>query len=140
MENSFMDRRSFLASSAGVAVVAVSLANNAQAAEVAALPTVNVIYTKDNAGRWEAKNGSHLPKIEIAGSKVTITTPHASSEAHFIVRHTLLLANGTVLGAKTFTAADTPVSEYTLPDGYKGKIFATSFCNQHDLWLSETTI
>lgn len=135
-----MDRRAFLAGSAGAAVVAVSLAGNAHAADGAALPAVNVVYTKDNAGVWEAKKGGHLPKFEIAGSKVTVTTPHASSEAHFIVRHTLLLANGTVVGARTFTAADTPVSQYTLPDGYKGKIFATSFCNQHDLWLSETTV
>jgi superoxide reductase len=48
--------------------------------------------------------------------------------------------NGTVVGAKVFTPKDKPVSAYTLPAGYAGKVCATSFCNLHDLWLSEATV
>jgi superoxide reductase len=39
-----------------------------------------------------------------------------------------------------FTPKDKPVSAYTLPAGYAGKVCATSFCNLHDLWLSEATV
>ncbi len=67
-------------------------------------------------------------------------TKHPMSSEHFIVRHTLVLADGTTVGAKTFTPADKPESSYELPAGYKGKITATSFCNQHDFWLSEMTV
>ncbi len=100
----------------------------------------NIIYTKKNPGRWAKKAGSHAPIIEVKGRKVKVETKHPMSEGHFIVRHTLVLKDGTVLGAKTFTYKDKPVSEYTLPEGYKGKIIATSFCNLHDFWLSETII
>ncbi len=99
-----------------------------------------IIYTKENPGKWAKKVGSHAPVITVKGDKVIVETKHPMSEAHFIVRHTLVLKDGTVLGAKTFTAKDKPVSEYTLPKGYKGKIYATSFCNLHDFWLSETTV
>jgi len=83
---------------------------------------------------------THQPVLEINGSKVKLTTPHPMSEEHFIVRHSLLLADGTVVGAKTFTYKDTPITEYELPAGYKGKLFGTSFCNQHDFWLVEATV
>ena len=65
---------------------------------------------------------------------------HSMSNEHFIVRHTLVLANGTYVGAKTFTASDKPESEYTLPAGYRGKFYVTSFCNVHDFWLAEATV
>jgi superoxide reductase len=104
------------------------------------LPTINVTYTADNLGVHQARKGTHLPKIELLNGKVKVTTPHGSSEEHFIVRHTLLLADGTLLGAKVFTAKDKPVSEYSLPAGYKGKVYATSFCNLHDLWLAEASV
>ncbi|BBB33270.1 superoxide reductase [Thermotomaculum hydrothermale] len=100
----------------------------------------NIIYTKDNPGRWAKKVGSHAPVITVKKDKVTVETKHPMSEGHFIVRHTLVLKDGTVLGAKTFKPTDKPVSEYTLPKGYKGKIYATSFCNLHDFWLSEATV
>ena len=99
-----------------------------------------IIYTKENPGKWAKKVGSHAPVIMVKGDKVIVETKHPMSEAHFIVRHTLVLKDGTVLGAKTFTAKDKPVSEYTLPGGYKGKIYATSFCNLHDFWLSEVEV
>jgi superoxide reductase len=135
-----MDRRNFLIGSAA-ATVAATMSGTVHAKEgSASLPPKNIVFTNDNAGRWKAKKGSHLPKIEAAGGKVTISTKHAQSDDHYIVRHTLLLEDGTVVGSTTFTPEDKPLSEYELPSNYTGKIFATSFCNLHDLWLNEATI
>jgi superoxide reductase len=138
-----MDRRHFLLKSAAVAATTpvVTLVSTVQATETAThLPPMNLIFTQDNAGKWEKKKGSHLPKIKVANGKVKVSTKHSQSEDHFIVRHTLLLSDGTVLGSKTFSPEIDPVSEYELPAGYKGSIFATSFCNRHDLWLADATI
>lgn len=133
-----MDRRDFLKTTA----VAVSMAAAGSVSNVFASQAVfaGVLYTKDNPGMWAAKVGSHVPQVKVEGSTVTVTTAHGMSESHFIVRQTLVLENGEVVGAKTFTPADTPSSTYELPAGYKGKFFATSFCNQHDFWLTEMTV
>lgn len=133
-----MDRRKFLLTSA--AATAATLGSTAQAAEGMSLPPKNLFFTQENAGAWEAKKGSHLPNIEVATGKVKVSTKHGHSADHYITRHTLLLADGTVVGAKTFSSGDEPVSEYALPSGYKGMIFATSNCNQHDLWLAEAMV
>jgi superoxide reductase len=99
-----------------------------------------IVYTKSNPGKWSEKVGSHAPQISMAGSKATITTPHPMSEEHYIVRHTLVLEDGAVVGAKTFyPPQDTKaVSTFELPAGYKSKFYATSFCNLHDLWVTES--
>ena len=133
------DRRVFLKTSA-VAVSALALAGtrSSLAAEGCAVP--GIIYSKDNPGRWAKKAGSHAPVVTVNGDKVQVETRHPMADAHFIVRHTLVLADGTVVGAKTFTPADKPVSTYTLPKGYKGEVYATSFCNLHDFWLTKTAI
>ena len=34
------------------------------------------------------------------------------------------------------TAAGIAISEFEIPDGYS-KLYATSFCNKHDLWITE---
>lgn len=87
------------------------------------------------------KEGAHVPKVTVKGGKVTILTPHPMTPPHFIVKHTLLTPEGKIIGEKTFTAAD-PKEEsvYDLPAGFKGALWATSFCNLHDLWLTELTI
>jgi len=100
----------------------------------------NIIYTRDNPGKWEKKVDSHAPEMTINGDKVEVVTKHPMSDTHFIVRHTLVLEDGTYVGAATFTPADKPQSSYSLPKGYKGKVYVTSFCNQHDFWLTETTV
>ncbi len=70
-----------------------------------------------------------------------MTTDHGMSVKHFMVRHTLVDADGKQLGAKTFIPEDGhAVSTNTLPENYKGKLYATSFCNKHDFWLAETVI
>jgi superoxide reductase len=60
---------------------------------------------------------------------------------HFIVKHTLLTPEGKIIGEKTFTAADPKAeSTYDLPAGFKGALWATSYCNLHELWLTELTV
>ena len=98
-----------------------------------------VIYTSADPGKWAKKIAGHEPKVSIEGKKVMIATHHSMSEEHYIVRHTLVLEDGTVVGAKTFyPLQDTKaVSTFELPAGYKAKFYATSFCNLHDLWVTE---
>jgi len=129
-----MDRRDVLKGVvAAVAVAAVQRSGVAQAAEP---EWPGVVYTAEKPGKWAGKAAGHLPKIAVNGQEVTITTTHGMSEAHFIVRHTLVLADGTVAGEKVFTPKDEKaVSTHQLPQGYKGVFYATSFCNMHDLWV-----
>ena len=133
------DRRKFLKTSAvAVSALALSKAHSSFASEGCVFS--GIIYSKDNPGRWAEKVGSHAPVVTVHGDKVQVETKHPMSDAHFIVRHTLVLADGTVLGDKTFTPKDKPVSSYTLPKGYKGDLYATSFCNRHDFWLTKTAV
>lgn len=131
-------RRDFLkATTAAVSFLAVN--SIPQAAAATDMNLKNIIYSKDDTGRWEGKQRSHVPEVTLTGSKVAVVTHHPMSDAHFIVRHTVVLADGTYVGSKTFTPADKPESEYELPAGYKGKFYVTSFCNLHDFWLAEAT-
>ncbi|CAK8714489.1 MAG: superoxide reductase [Candidatus Electronema aureum] len=135
-----IDRRDFLKTAAAAAsVVAVGSAASAFAAD-AAPSLAGIVYTKEQPGQWKGKEGSHAPTVTVEGSKVSVITPHPMTAEHFIVRHTLVLADGTVLGGKSFTPTDKPESSFELPKDYKGKICATSFCNQHDFWLTEATV
>ncbi len=133
------DRRDFLK---GGMVAASALVVGSANLAVAATPMyTNIVYTKANPGKWSKKVGSHLPSITIEGNKVTLFTKHGMAAKHFIVRHTLVLEDGTVVGAKVFKGTDKEArSSYELPAGYKGKVFATSFCNLHDFWVNETTV
>lgn len=132
------DRRDFLKTAAAASVIALSASPLAFASD--APEFTNIIFTKDNPGRWAGKEGSHAPQVTVTGSKVSVVTKHPMSEAHYIVRHTLVLGDGTFVGAMTFTPSDKPESGYELPAGYKGKIHVTSACNLHDFWLTETMV
>jgi superoxide reductase len=102
--------------------------------------TDGIIYSKKYAGKWKGKEGSHAPKFSIKDGKVTLTTKHGMSPAHYIVRHTLV-SEGVILGEKTFAPTDKEaVSTFTLPEGFSGKLIATSFCNLHDLWISRSKV
>jgi superoxide reductase len=131
-------RRDFLKTTAATAsLLAVSpLPRPAAAADI---KFKNIIFTQNDPARWEGKQGIHVPQVKVTGSKVAVVTKHPMSNEHYIVRHTLVLANGTYVGSKTFTPADKPQSEYELPAGYRGKFYVTSFCNLHDFWLAEAT-
>lgn len=133
------DRRDFLKTAA---VAASILAVDSVPRVFAATPPkyTNIIFTKDNPGRWAGKEGIHVPQVTITGNRVKVVTKHPMSNEHFIVRHTLVLENGTYVGSKTFTPADKPESTYELPAGYKGKFYATSFCNLHDFWWALTKV
>ncbi len=138
--NNMTDRRMFLKSSA-VAVSALTLGSVGMAnASSGGDDYAGIIYTAKNPGKWAKKVGSHAPVITVKGNEVTVETKHGMVAAHFIVRHTLVLDEGKVLGTKTFSPTDKAISSYTLPDGYKGDIYATSFCNLHDFWVTETEV
>jgi len=133
-------RRDFLKSSLA-AVTAATVLRPWKAFAAKGSFLAGIIYTADREGKWAGKAGSHAPKVSVEGAKVTITTAHPMSEAHFIVRHTLVAPDGTVLGAATFKPTDEKaVSSYDLPAGTSGTLSATSFCNLHDFWLTEFTV
>jgi len=130
------NRRDFLKLTFGVAIAGIvgSKAAFADSGGKAAFPA-GVVYTRENPGRWAAKVGSHLPQVSVSGRKVTVTTKHPMSEKHYIVRHTLVAEDGTILGAKTFYPTDKKaVSEFEVPAGITA-FYATSFCNLHDFWV-----
>lgn len=96
-----------------------------------------IVYTNQNPGKWAEKIESHAPKVAVKGNKVTVTTEHTMSEKHYIVRHTLVSSDGRVIGEKTFYPSDKKaVSTYELPSGHGPKVYATSFCNLHDFWVT----
>ena len=100
----------------------------------------NIIYTGKDGGKWAKKAGGHKPNVSVDGSTLTITTNHSMSDKHYIVRHTLISGLGQFLGAKTFTSQDKAVSTYEISAEKGTKLYATSFCNQHDFWVSEFTL
>jgi superoxide reductase len=133
------DRRDFL--KGGLVAATALVAGSVNIASAAPAPYANIIHTTANPGKWDKKVGSHLPSIAIEGNKVTLFTKHGMSEKHFIVRHTLVLEDGTVVGGKVFTPSDAEAkSTFELPPGFKGKFFGTSFCNLHDFWVNEATV
>ena len=132
-------RRDFLKTTAAATAVA-AFAGAGQVMASGTAPYAGVVYTKDNPGKWAQKVGSHAPKVTVASGKAQIVTEHGQSEKHFIVRHTLVQEDGTFIGAKTFSPADKPESTFDIPAGYKGKLYATSFCNLHDFWLTELSV
>jgi superoxide reductase len=132
-------RREFLKGSLTIAAaVAAWKAKDLQAATT--FP-VGLIYTKEGLGRWAGKEGAHLPKVTVEGKTLRVVTPHPMTGKHFIVKHTLVTLEGKCIGEKTFANTGSKAeSSYALPEGFKGKLWVTSFCNLHDLWLTEFTV
>ncbi len=131
------DRREFLKKSVLVATGLVVGSAGKALADGGALPK-GIVYTTEQPGKWAQKAGSHAPKVEVDGLKVTITTEHPMTEKHYIVKHTLVTIEGEVLGEKTFYPSDAKaVSTYELDPYHSPKLYATSFCNLHDLWVTE---
>ena len=74
----------------------------------------------------------------IKGDKVIIITNHPMTKKHYIVRHTLVTEKGDIIGERTFYPEDKRAeSQFRMPKGYKGILFATSFCNLHDFWITK---
>ena len=132
-------RREFLKGSlvlAGAAVLGSAVRGQAGSTFPA-----NLIYTKEAPGRWAGKQGGHAPIVTVEGRKVKVLTSHPMSQKHYIVKHTLMTCEGKILGEKTFANTDSAAeSSYELPEGVEGTLWVTSFCNIHDLWLTEFTV
>ena len=103
-------------------------------------PNENVVFTETDPGHWAKVVALHIPQMTAADGKLTVKTPHPQSETHYIVSHSVVLADGTFVSRKTFSYKDEPVSEHTLPAGYKGNVTVTSTCNQHDYWAKTIKI
>lgn len=131
------NRRNFLKSSVIIAGGPVVSKASTALAKTVSLPS-GIIYTAKDAGQWKKKIGSHAPKVSREGKTITILTSHLMTQKHYIVRHTLVADDGTVIGAKTFYPTNKKaISTYTLPDKPIKKLYATSFCNKHDFWMTE---
>ena len=132
-------RRDFLKGS--LVVAGVAMAGGAVKVQAASTFPVGLIYTKEAPGRWAGKEGSHAPKVTMEGRNVKVVTSHPMTEKHFIVKHALVTPEGKIIGEKTFANTDPAAeSSYALPEGFKGVLWATSFCNLHDLWVTELAI
>jgi superoxide reductase len=95
-----------------------------------------IIYTSENPGKWAKKVAGHSPEVTVDKDKVTITTKHSMSPKHYIVRHTLVTMDGAVIGEKTFYPEDKKaISTFKVPEGHS-MLYATSFCNKHDFWMT----
>jgi len=132
-------RRDFLKGS--MALTGAAVMGNAAFAQGASKFPAGLVYTKDAPGRWAGREGSHAPKVTLEGAAIKISNAHTMSQKHYIVKHTLLTPEGKFLGEKTFAPTDSAAeSTYTLPDGFKGTVWAAIFCNIHDLWVTEFTV
>ncbi len=137
------NRRAFLKSSLAVAAGMAVGQVLPVSADSASFPR-GVVYTSQNPGKWSKKVGGHLPNVNVEGNKVTVTTTHGMTDEHYIVRHTLVSGNGDVLGEKTFSPSDAEAKSVFELSGTHSKyvwdtatLYATSFCNKHDLWVIE---
>lgn len=133
-----MQRREFAASTLVAIGGVAALSQQARAATEDAME--NIVFTQTQPGHWKDVEALHVPIVNIDGDKMTVRTPHPMSEPHYIVSHTVVLEGGKFLGRKTFTWMDRPVSEHTLPAGYKGRVMVTSTCNLHDWWLKVVAV
>ncbi|MBF0266058.1 MAG: desulfoferrodoxin [Gammaproteobacteria bacterium] len=99
-----------------------------------------IVFTRENPGMWAKKVGGHAPVVTVNGTKIKIETQHGMSKKHFIVRHTIVTPNGEVIASKTFSPDDLEaVSEYEITTNHK-TLYATSFCNKHDMWVEKFSV
>lgn len=94
-------------------------------------------YSQNNEGRWKGKSGSHAPVITMDGNKVTMETKHGMAEGHYIVKHSLLDSKGNVLGEQLFFPTDKKAISTFVVEGKYTELYALSFCNIHDLWVTK---
>lgn len=135
-------RREFIKVSMAVAAAAAgATVAGPSGADAAAGCPAGLIYTAKKPGKWKGKAGSHAPIVKVAGGKVTVKTDHGMKSGHYIVRHTLVTGGGKVVGENTFKSrTKEAVSTFKLPGGVSGKLYATSFCNKHDFWVTEVKV
>ncbi len=139
------DRRNFLkvglaaAASATGLTACNTMSGVKEDSSSAGLPP-GLIFTRENPGLWAKKVGGHVPEVTVSDSTIKVVTNHGMSKKHYIVRHTLVSMSGEVLASHTFYPTDDePISEFEKPAGHK-ELYATSFCNKHDMWVSKFTV
>ena len=96
-----------------------------------------ILYSSKNQGRWQGKDSSHAPIISVNKNTVTVETHHGMTESHYIVKHTLLLDSGEVIGETVFSPKDERATSIFELKEVPKNLTATSFCNLHDMWISE---
>jgi superoxide reductase len=133
-----MQRREFVVVALAMAGGVAAIPLRAVAASRDALK--NIVFTEQQPGHWKDVEALHVPIVTVKQGKMTVRTPHPMSEPHYIVSHTVVLEGGKFLGRRTFSWKDKPISEHTLPAGYKGLVMVTSTCNRHDWWLKEVRV
>ena len=106
----------------------------------AGMANKNVIFTKENPAHWAGKEATHVPVATVTGSALNVKTPHPMSDAHFIVSHSVVLADGTYLDRKAPHAQGHAGIHHALPAGYRGRVTVTSTCNLHDFWATTITV
>ncbi|MBR9728442.1 desulfoferrodoxin family protein [Shewanella intestini] len=132
------NRRHFLKSSLFVSGGAALAISTPSLAATNSLPN-GIVYSTEKTGKWAGKEKGHVPTITVKGNQVTVQTFHPMSAEHYIVKHTLVTEDGEVLGEHLFASTDkAAISTYTVETKNK-TLFATSFCNQHDFWVSKAT-
>lgn len=131
------NRKDFLSATLGAAAGIGLLSSSASAEEKTGAYPKNIVFSKENPGKWSKKVGGHIPHVSVKGKKVVVETKHSMSEEHYIVRHTLVTPAGEMIASKTFKPTDAKaISEFDLPAD-QTELFATSFCNKHDLWVQK---
>lgn len=130
------NRRDFMKSS--LVVSAGVLASSALPVSAAENTKESIfVYSTKNPRRWAGKEGSHAPVVTVEGDTITVETKHGMSEGHYIVKHSLVTDTGEVLGENFFFPTDEKaISTFEIKGDYK-ELFALSFCNLHDLWVTE---
>ncbi len=134
-----MDRRAFITGGVAASAALISVPGLAADKDLPA-HWDNVAFDASNPGHWKDVESLHVPKTQVEAGVLHVTTPHPMSDDHYIVSHTVVLAEGKFLGRKTFTPKDQPVSTHKLPDGYRGEVIVTSTCNLHDFWVKRFTV
>ncbi|HIC44797.1 MAG TPA: twin-arginine translocation signal domain-containing protein [Sulfurimonas sp.] len=126
-------KTSLVASAGLMAAVSTSIASSNTPKNIFA-------YSTANQGRWEGKAASHAPIITSEKGKITVETQHGMAEKHYIVKHSIITEEGEVLGENVFFPSDKQaISSYEIK-GKHTKLYALSFCNLHDLWVTEFSV
>jgi superoxide reductase len=131
-------RREFLKGSlafAGAAVV-----GSAVPVQAGSTFPIGLVYTKEAPGRWAGKEGGHAAKVTVEGRTVKVVTSHPMTEKHFIVKHTLITPEQGHRRENLCQYRSSRRVFLRAAPRFKGNLWATSFCNLHDLWLTEFTV
>jgi superoxide reductase len=95
------------------------------------------VYTAAAPGKWQGKEGGHVPSASFEARQVTIVTKHPMTPEHWITTHYIKNQKGVVIGLKEFSGTDPEAkSTFPLPKGTTA-LRVYSYCNRHDLWSAE---